>query len=97
MRLRAIRLQHICIYVTALFPAGLAAAIDNSSVIHVHKLEEDPRLLVRMEAFNLPILVATLLSGFTLVSFFFVRAEILSAYVEAVGSSCKLSHAYIHM
>lgn len=36
---------------------------------NVYKLEEDSRLLVRLEAFGFPILVSTLLSGFTLVLF----------------------------
>lgn len=41
---------------------------DTSSVKTIFPMEEDPRLLVRLEAFGLPILVGTLLSGFTLVS-----------------------------
>lgn len=41
---------------------------DTSSAREARKLEEDPRLVVRMEAFNLPVLVGTLLCGFTLVS-----------------------------
>ena len=35
----------------------------------MHKVEEDSRLLVRLGAFELPILVSTLLAGFTLVMF----------------------------
>ena len=35
----------------------------------VHKIEEDSRLLVRQDAFELPILVSTLLAGFTSVLF----------------------------
>lgn len=34
----------------------------------VYPREEDSRLLVRLQAFGLPVLVGTLLSGFTLVS-----------------------------
>eukprot|EP00904_Undaria_pinnatifida_P011015 jgi/Undpi1/7043/HiC_scaffold_21.g09517.m1 len=39
------------------------------AVITVHKMEEDSRLLARLGAFELPILVSTLLAGFTLVMF----------------------------
>lgn len=39
------------------------------AVITVHKMEEDSRLLARLGAFELPILVSTLLAGFTVVMF----------------------------
>lgn len=45
-------------------------------MVHVYKIEEDPRLLVRLSAFSLPILVATLLSGFTLVLFDVAKTEL---------------------
>lgn len=48
----------------------------NDSVFHVYKIEEDPRLLVRINAYNLPILVATLLSGFTLVLFDVAKTDL---------------------
>eukprot|EP00903_Cladosiphon_okamuranus_P009637 g9170.t1 len=42
---------------------------DNSAVKTIFPREEDARLLVRLQAFGLPVLVGTLLSGFTLVLF----------------------------
>lgn len=41
---------------------------ETSSVKTIYPREEDSRLLVRLQAFGLPVLVGTLLSGFTLVS-----------------------------
>lgn len=45
-------------------------------MVELYKTDEDPRLLVRLNAFSLPILVATLLSGFTLVLFDVARTEL---------------------
>lgn len=45
-------------------------------MFEIHKMEEDSRLLVRLSAFNLPILVATLLSGFTLVLFDVAKTDL---------------------
>lgn len=39
------------------------------AVITMHKIEEDSRLLARLGALGMPILVSTLLAGFTLVLF----------------------------
>ncbi|CAB1096842.1 unnamed protein product [Ectocarpus sp. CCAP 1310/34] len=46
------------------------------TVFEIHKMEEDSRLLVRLSAFNPPILVATLLSGFTLVLFDVAKTDL---------------------
>lgn len=55
----------------AILTTGIAVttAGTEDTVITIHKIEEDSRLLVRIGAFQLPILVSTLLSGFTLVLF----------------------------
>ncbi|CAM9249410.1 unnamed protein product [Ectocarpus sp. 4 AP-2014] len=46
------------------------------TVFEIHKMEEDSRLLVRLSAFNIPILVATLLSGFTLLLFDVAKTDL---------------------
>ncbi|CAM9136400.1 unnamed protein product [Ectocarpus sp. 6 AP-2014] len=46
------------------------------TVFEIHKMEEDSRLLVRLSAFNVPILVATLLSGFTLLLFDVAKTDL---------------------
>ncbi|CAM9272610.1 unnamed protein product [Ectocarpus fasciculatus] len=48
----------------------------DDAVYEIHKMEEDSRLLVRLNAFNLPILVATLMSGFTLLLFDVAKTDL---------------------
>ena len=47
----------------------LSPGDSTDTVIIMHKIEEDSRLLARLGALEMPILVSTLLAGFTLVMF----------------------------
>ncbi|CAN0185880.1 unnamed protein product [Scytosiphon promiscuus] len=48
----------------------------DDTIVQIHRIEEDSRLLVRLNAFGLPILVSTLVSGFTLVLFDVAKTEL---------------------
>eukprot|EP00903_Cladosiphon_okamuranus_P009636 g9169.t1 len=74
---------------------------DHSSVQIIYKPEEDPRLVVRMEAFNLPVLVGTLLSGFTLVLFDVATTDLarrlaVLAFALEISSSTVLCWIMFH-
>ena len=45
-------------------------------MITIHKIEEDSRLLARLGALEMPILVSTLLAGFTLAMFDFASTDL---------------------
>lgn len=66
--------DHPSLFISHCFPQWkpcrpFSAPGSTDAVITVHKMEEDSRLLARLGAFELPIIVSTLLAGFTLVMF----------------------------
>lgn len=59
-------------------------------MITFHKVEEDPRLLAKLDSFQAPIVVSTLLAGFTLVLFDVSQGE-LSQQLALVSCACELT------
>lgn len=72
MRSPCTRRRHL---VCTLAPDRLRAA-GTDTVITFHKVEEDARLLAKLDSFQAPIVVSTLLAGFTLVLFDVSRVEL---------------------
>lgn len=70
-------------------------------MVTFHKVEEDPRLLAKLNSFQAPIVVSTLLAGFTLILFDVSRGELsqqlaLLSFAFEVTASTVLSLVVYH-
>lgn len=80
--------QCLRIILFTMFPGG-----STDSVIVMHKIEEDSRLLARLSALEMPILVSTLLAGFSLVMFEIASTDLarqLTVLAFALESSASI-------